>query len=143
MKRGMGEDAMRAWALGFGATVLSLGLIVLYSLLERWHSAHVARTFRLANVLPLLRLLLILPGILMAWGVRDTSPRRLRFSPAPFLAYALLPLCLALYPLVLTVLLRLGMRAPAFVLRVSGLQPIWALMAGWGLGFSFRTRRPS
>jgi hypothetical protein len=98
---------IRDRALGLGATALSLGLVVSYNFLQSWHSAHLARTRRLANLLPLLRLLLILPGILVAWDVRGISPRWLRFSPSAFLAYALLPLCIALCPLVLTALLRL------------------------------------
>jgi len=127
--------------LGFGLTLASLGLIILYGFLESWHSAYVARTFRSAYLRLVLRLLLLLPGFLLTWAVRGVSFRRWEFSLADFLTYALLPLCLLLCPLLLIGLGRINVRVPDLLLYVweylSGLQAMWALVAGWGLGFSF------
>jgi hypothetical protein len=134
------RDGIERRLSSFALILASLGLILLYSFLGKQHSAYVARTFRLANLGLICRLLLILPGALLAWAVRRASLRELRFSLASFLTYALLPLLLALHPALLSGLRVWGgvrIMVSSWEETLRSLQSIWALVAGWGLGFSF------
>jgi hypothetical protein len=131
---------------GFALTLVSLGFILLCSFLERRYSAHVERTFRLGILGPVgpmvFRLLLIFPGLLWAGAVRGVPLRRVRFSLADFLTYALLPLLLALCPVLLSALtvwrgVRLSSAMVSLWTTTWRLQSLFALVAGWTLGFSF------
>ena len=132
--------------LSFALAVVSFGLIFLYGSLAAYARAYVARTFRVEASLPG-ELLPILPGLLLAWTFQGAPLRRPRFSPANFLIYALLPLYLACGRILFHGLGALvGDHATVDFLWVwslvrlsfSELQPLWALVAGLGLGFSFR-----
>jgi len=89
-----------------------------------------------------LKLLPILAGFLLAWAVQGVPFHQLCFDLTNFLIYALLPLCLACIPILLLGWMLAGGRVPGSVMQVwenlFKLQSLWALAAGWGLGFSFR-----